>query len=402
LNNQKNLSGYETSSPALHETGAYVIPYGDEIDLREYIEILWKWRFTIISITLLAVITAGIFSFFVLKPVYEASVQIMVSADSVPNDVIKSPYFLKTVVEKLDLPDDPKYTPFNLAKAMQVQTGKTSNLAVIKFEDSDPALASQLVNAIAQQYVEFVQEKNRETADATVLYLQTQRLETEEALSTAKTELQNLQQEGKIEALQREVNRLASKVSEYKSILASGEVREQELKKGIEELEKLLATTEKMVPGPLDYAGRPTEVPNETYQRFEQSLAFKKIELKELEVRLSEVRSKLPVVEEEYSANYEALLSLQRQVQDLEMQVSRLSSKVSALDAKIIQVSTAMPETTIAAPALIPQEPVKPRKLLNMAVAGVLGGFVSVFMVFFIEYWRSPRKENIKYQADQT
>jgi len=37
--------------------------------------------------------------------------------------------------------------------------------------------------------------------------------------------------------------------------------------------------------------------------------------------------------------------------------------------------------------------PVKPRKLLNMAVAGVLGGFVSVFGVFFLEYWRSPRKQ---------
>ncbi len=38
--------------------------------------------------------------------------------------------------------------------------------------------------------------------------------------------------------------------------------------------------------------------------------------------------------------------------------------------------------------AHLPETPVSPRKTLNMAVAGVLGFMVSVFVVFFMEFWR--------------
>ncbi len=38
--------------------------------------------------------------------------------------------------------------------------------------------------------------------------------------------------------------------------------------------------------------------------------------------------------------------------------------------------------------AHLPETPVSPRKMLNMAVAGVLGFMVSVFLVFFMEFWR--------------
>ena len=64
--------------------GYYPYPYEDEIDLREYIGILWKWRTVIVSVTLLSVLAAGLVSFFVLKPVYEASTQILTSRDSMP------------------------------------------------------------------------------------------------------------------------------------------------------------------------------------------------------------------------------------------------------------------------------------------------------------------------------
>jgi len=38
--------------------------------------------------------------------------------------------------------------------------------------------------------------------------------------------------------------------------------------------------------------------------------------------------------------------------------------------------------------AHLPETPVSPRKMLNVAVAGVLGFMVSVFAVFFMEFWR--------------
>jgi hypothetical protein len=43
----------------------------DVIDLREYITIIKKWRWVIALLTLCAVVTSGLISFFVLTPIYQ-------------------------------------------------------------------------------------------------------------------------------------------------------------------------------------------------------------------------------------------------------------------------------------------------------------------------------------------
>lgn len=52
--------------------------------------------------------------------------------------------------------------------------------------------------------------------------------------------------------------------------------------------------------------------------------------------------------------------------------------------------------------AHVPEEPVSPRKMLNMAVAGVLGLMVSVFLVFFMEFWRKSAKDGARHSVDST
>ena len=51
---------------------------------------------------------------------------------------------------------------------------------------------------------------------------------------------------------------------------------------------------------------------------------------------------------------------------------------------------------TKIAPAMEPINPVGPRKMLNIAIAMVLGGMVSVFIAYFREYWVSsdPKAES--------
>ncbi len=44
--------------------------------------------------------------------------------------------------------------------------------------------------------------------------------------------------------------------------------------------------------------------------------------------------------------------------------------------------------------AHLPDEPVSPRKLLNVAVAGILGLMISVFLVFFKKYWNNSNPSN--------
>jgi len=55
--------------------------YNDEevIDIREYIAIISKWRGVIALLTLCAIVTSAIFSFFILSPVYETKTVLMVA-----------------------------------------------------------------------------------------------------------------------------------------------------------------------------------------------------------------------------------------------------------------------------------------------------------------------------------
>jgi succinoglycan biosynthesis transport protein ExoP len=46
---------------------------------------------------------------------------------------------------------------------------------------------------------------------------------------------------------------------------------------------------------------------------------------------------------------------------------------------------------TVVAPAFPPEKPVQPRKMLNMAVAGVLGLMIGVFLAFFLHYWETSK-----------
>ena len=40
----------------------------------------------------------------------------------------------------------------------------------------------------------------------------------------------------------------------------------------------------------------------------------------------------------------------------------------------------------------IPQAPIKPNKKLNLAISGVLGLFLGVFIAFFTEFWQSGKQ----------
>jgi len=46
--------------------------YDDEIDLREIFNVLWKWKWTIIGVTVAFMIIAFVVSKFIMDPVYEA------------------------------------------------------------------------------------------------------------------------------------------------------------------------------------------------------------------------------------------------------------------------------------------------------------------------------------------
>ncbi|AFM43143.1 capsular polysaccharide biosynthesis protein [Desulfosporosinus acidiphilus SJ4] len=150
----------------------------EEIDLRQYLEVLGKRWLIIVAIPLIAAITSGVISFFILKPSYEASTTLIVgkkateegqaAAQMLDNNVLLANQQLaktyatiaqsrtveEQVIKDLDLP----LTVEALDKLITVDQVKTTEILEIKVSNNDPKLAASIANTMAKEFSKAVIE----------------------------------------------------------------------------------------------------------------------------------------------------------------------------------------------------------------------------------------------------
>ncbi|MFQ6102252.1 MAG: GumC family protein [Anaerolineae bacterium] len=123
----------------------------------------------------------------------------------------------------------------------------------------------------------------------------------------------------------------------------------------------------------------------------------------ELMASLDELVLTLEAWEEEIETHVAALepqiLALQQQLQEIQTEEDGLTrardvarETHTTLARKVEEARIATQDTTgevrLASQAAVPEKPVSPRKLLNTAVAGMLGLMLGVFGAFAVEWWR--------------
>jgi succinoglycan biosynthesis transport protein ExoP len=82
---------------------------------------------------------------------------------------------------------------------------------------------------------------------------------------------------------------------------------------------------------------------------------------------------------------------LQHEVERREDILNSLNSKI--FEMKVVQSFTSVEDMIVMlSTATIPQNPVKPNKKLNVAIAGVLGLMVAIFGVFLAEYLKNDEE----------
>lgn len=137
----------------------------ETIDLREYFHIIKKRAWIIVLITVFAMITSGIISFFVLSPVYEANTTLIVNTEQnketnnmitgdqlnvtqkltlTYGEIIKSRAVINSVIDKLDL--DMKYD--EVEKMITVAPVKDTQIMSVTVQDTNPKRARDIANAI--------------------------------------------------------------------------------------------------------------------------------------------------------------------------------------------------------------------------------------------------------------
>ena len=140
---------------------------GETVTLKDLLLILKKRFWIIFSLTLLSVICCGIVTFFILKPVYQSSTQLLVNQTrnqeiqfnysdiqtnlqliNTYNVIIKSPAILDLVREELQL----KISTEELNEKITVESEQNSQVVTIFVKDNDPALAVNIANKTAEVF----------------------------------------------------------------------------------------------------------------------------------------------------------------------------------------------------------------------------------------------------------
>ena len=146
----------------------------ETISLRELFATIRKRMSLILVITVLATVVSGVVSYTMLKPVYQASTQILVSQAaagslreiagiSLDNDskyietynvILKSPYILDQVIEELKLDS----TAQGLNGSVNVAQEGKSQVVKITVNQNDPAQAVTIANEIAKVFQREISE----------------------------------------------------------------------------------------------------------------------------------------------------------------------------------------------------------------------------------------------------
>ncbi|MGF7057739.1 GumC family protein [Brassicibacter mesophilus] len=423
----------------------------DEISLRELIETLINGWKLIAVITAISLLVSGVFSFFIMDPTYEAKSILMASfatdkltsmqqngesiegmLDSISaypimtiqtyKEQIKNPKILQQVIDELKL-GEKGITRNGLRNIIQLETIKDTNLIEVKVTHSDPKLASDIANTVAKKFTAFITELSRQQASKSSQFLKGQLEVEKKKLDDASLELKKqLEQPRGANELREEFNSKLQLLTGYKTQLVEKEVELNKLKAGLEAAEaelkntpQILVTYKSVAEDPLlgqivseknDSSATETakltmknEEVNETYLTLTSKVSEYKIGVSEASKELEMIRSKIDLTQKELETIQSDLVEKEHQLALVQRKVDLATETYNAFLNKYeetrIAESTEIGDSTInlVSQAPIPEVPVGPRKMLNLAIAGVLGAMVGVFIAFFRAYWQKSAIE---------
>ena len=412
----------------------------EEIDLRDYVEVIVRRKWIIIGVTLAAVIGAGIVSFFVLKPVYQATSILMVSRPKyqvelepkiqtfIPSaelsletyaNLIKSGSIEQKVIEELILNQPPnELTVEDLDKMLSVEIIKDTNLIRMNVEDSSPRRAMEIVNTWTGLFVKENEDLLLKEVREAQAFIKRELEASRQELFKAEEKMREFNERNKIDVLEKEIREILNKMVNYESRLADvkmsikkEEARIEQINAILKKEERFLKLTKSIIEDPflhqlMDRIGRDEDVLNlrftseelnPVYDNLAQELASSMISLHSLKTEKSELEKNIA----NFKKNLEALkkeLAQEKLTQSrLErvVEIARQTFGVLSQKAEEIKISLGATSNTVKVVSLAtePRSPIKPRKGQNILISGVLGLFVGVLVAFFVEYWEESREE---------
>lgn len=420
----------------------------EEISLRELIETIFKGKWIIIGVTIFCMLVSGIASFFIIQPVYQAQAMLMISPitnttseddenkffDLVGSlsqypqmtvdtyrEQVKAPVILDYLRKELGLEGTPLSS---IAELINVEAIKNTNLITISAKDTDPQMAAKIANLISQRFTKFVSETNQKQAENSAEFINVQKEKEKQNLDQALAELKEfVSQPRGPEELKLEVESKLQQLTGFKTQVIQVKIDENAARLALASAKRILNTTPKtlitnktiindeLLTGIIkDKTGLDTnEIAN--IKLSDEQINFIYIELtkkvNELEIQLATLTAQREDTEKEIALRQKEIETLQAELAEkqqkydiLDHEVELIKQTYDAYQQKykeaMIKQSADIGKSSIimVSQAIPPTKPVAPNKILNLAVAMVLGLMLSVFAVFVREYWKNSKNRH--------
>ena len=420
----------------------------EEIHLRDYIQVLRKRRWMIISIFIIVVATAAIRTYLQI-PIYQASSRVVIDPEppkvlniqevaplgaqnqmyyTTQYELIKSRPVMEKVIENFNLtkrlPElaEAKDPVAVLLRSVAVVPKRTTRLVDIKFEHPDPALAAVVANAIAHIYTRSNLDLKLQGAREALAWLSEQMTELRAKVQDSSMALQNYRIKVGIVGIEEQRRITTGKIMNFNNAYLNAQAQRLAVWAKLKELRDIArdpvgaqtiftvadnSLIQKLKAQAADLKVHLSKA-IKTYRRKHPVLVKLRAQIREVQEKLdAEIETMLQAVNTEYRvarAREKALLSnvnrLKREAQNFnekEIQYHALEREVESNKQMQETVLNRLKEMGVSGgletnnirvveEAQVPRFPVKPRKLLNLSLAVVIGLLGGIGLAFVLEY----------------
>lgn len=412
----------------------------DEISLRELIDVVLDGKKMIAIVTAICLILAGIYSFVIVNPTYEAKTVLLTapvevgqtSIEGVNNVIktynkypemkvetylaqIKSPEVLQRTIEELQLKnkDGKLITTESLASAIEVSNIKDTNLINIVVTKDDPEMAAKIANALGQNFIKFITQNIQNKSRASAALIQEQ-LQVEEANIEAATKVLTdyMADSRNLTDMKNEMNSIISQLNSYRTQIKELDNSIKVEKTTLDALHKAGVTGYVDVNSlniDLGSSGNSGSVEMNINASNQVEKAVLSMKIANLETALVQNVSKKEVLEGSIEKLQSDLVAIQTKIAEEEYTYNSIQRDLSlakeAYNAyqqrhkeAILTAATDLGSTSVvvSSSAAVPNGPVGVRKALNLTIGMVLGLIIGVLATFFQHYWRSTSDDKEK------
>jgi len=427
---------------------------GEETHLRDYLRVLHKRRWLALG-TFSAVVVGTVIWTFAQTPIYEGAVKVLIDREPPrvvniqevqPNDsssldyyqtqyeIIKSRPVIARAIEsqgltrrmsRLAKANDPVAS---LLRVVKVEPKRNTRLVDIKVQDPDPQLAADVANGIAKAYARYNLESKLLSTREALVWLSENMNELKAKVQDSEVALQKYREKAGIVGMEQQRNITGQKMMDLNRAFLEAQAQRLAVESRLKELvplvkgnvqSGLLLTSrdspllQKLI---ADYSNLEVDLSKalRTYKDKHPEVLKIQSQMSQVQERMqAEIQATLKSVEAEYrvaKGREDSLAGRIEQVKrealdlnDKEIQYSALSRETSSNQQLYDVVLKRVKETglsggletnniRIVEDALVPNVPVRPRPLLNIALALVVGVMLGAGLAFFLEYFDNTIK----------